>query len=147
LKRPYVACFSLGFAFFLAATLLCDVIARVAIGGEGVGHAIARHAFYAVTEHFGTGMLLVPFLLVTWMSAALAQRKSLRRGLLFLCVTGSILTVMYLLGYLASQQFMAQRMWTAATLAIGFLFFKSIPVVIAALVAFLILRRKARAEA
>ena len=146
LKRPYAACFCLGLAFFLAATLVSDVIARAAIGGEGVGHAISRHAFYAVTQPFGTAMLLVPFLLITWMSAALAQRKSLRRGLVFLGIICCVLTVMYFLAYLASQQFMTQRMWTAATLAIGFLFFKSVPVVIAALVAFLFLRREARVE-
>jgi hypothetical protein len=41
---------------------------------------------------------------------------------------------------------MAQRMWTAATLAVGLLTFKSIPVVIASLLAFLVMRREARVE-
>jgi hypothetical protein len=143
-NRPYVVCFSLGVAFFLVSTLLSDVIARTAIGGEGVGHAISQHVYYATTQPIGTGLLLAPFLLMAWMAASLARRKTMRRGLVLLCTTCSVLVLIYFVGYQNSQQYMAQRMWTAATLAIGFLMFKSIPVVLAGLVAFLIMRRGSR---
>jgi len=145
-KRPYAVCFSLGLAFFLVSTLLSDVIARTTIGGEGVGRAISQHLYYATTQPIGTGLLLVPFLLVAWMAASLARRKTMRRGLVLLCVYLSVLALIYFVGYQDSQQYMARRMWTAATLAIGFLILKSIPVVVVALIAFLILRRGSRVE-
>ena len=144
--RPYVVCFSLGLAFFLLSTLVSDVIARTTVGSDDLGHAISQHVYYAATQPFGTGLLLAPFLLMAWMAASLARRKSMRRGVIFLCAACSVLTLVYFLGYQDSQHYMAQRMWTAATLAIGFLVFKSIPVLIVALVAFLVARRGTRVE-
>ena len=145
-NRPYAVCFSLGVAFFLVSTLLSDVIARTAIGGESVGHAISQHIYYATAQPIGTGLLLAPFLLVAWMAASLSRRKTMKKGLVLLCVTCSTLALIYFLGYQNSQQYMAQHMWTAATLAIGFLMFKSIPVVAAGLVAFLVMRRGSHVE-
>jgi hypothetical protein len=146
LNRPYVVCFSLAVAFFLVSTLLSDVIARTAIGGEGVGHAISQHVYYAATQPIGTGLLLAPFLLMAWMAASLARRKTMTRGLALLCTTCLVLVLIYFVGYQNSQEYMAQRMWTAATLAVGFLAFKSVPVVLAGLGAFLIMRRGRRVE-
>jgi len=145
-RHPYTICFALGTAFFFIATLISDVIARTTVGSEGLGHAISQHLRYAATQPFGTGLLLAPFLLVAWMAASLSLRKSMRRGLILLCAACSVLAVIYFMGYQDSQWHMAQRMWTAATLAIGFLVFKSIPVLAVALVAFLIARRGARVE-
>ena len=144
--RPYNVCFALGLVFFVGSTLVSDVVARTTVGSEGLGHAISQHTYYAVTQPFGTGLLLVPFLLVAWMAASLARRKSMRHGLILLCVASSALAAIYFIGYQNSQHYMAERMWTAATLAIGFLVFKSIPILVATLVAFLIARRGARVE-
>jgi hypothetical protein len=115
-NRPYVVCFSLGVAFFLVSTLLSDVIARTLVGGEGIGHAISQHVYYAATQPFGTVLLLAPFLLMAWMAASLSGRKTMMQGLVLLCVTCSVLTLIYFLGYQNSQQYMTQRMWTAAAL-------------------------------
>jgi hypothetical protein len=145
-NRPYAVCFSLGLAFFLVSTLLSDVVARTTIGGEGVGHAISKHVYFAAIQPFGTALLLAPFLLIAWMAASLARRKTMKRGLVFLCSAASVLAFVYFLGYQDSQHYMVQRMWTAATLAIGFLIFKSIPVVVVALIAFLIMLRGTRVE-
>jgi biotin transporter BioY len=122
------------------------VIARTTIGSEGFGYAISQHAYYAATQPIGTGMLLAPFLLVAWMASSVARRTTQRHGIAFLCITCSVLALMYFLAYQDSQQYMAQRMWTAATLAIGFLAFKSVPVLIVALVIFLIVRHGSRVE-
>jgi hypothetical protein len=144
--RAYATCFSLALAFFIASTMVSDVIARTTIGSEGLVSAISRHAYYAVTQPFGTGILLAPFVLVAWMAASLARRKSLRHGLSFLCATCIVLTLMYFFAYQDSQHYMIRGMWTAATLAIGLLAFKSVPVLVVALVAFLILRRRRAAS-
>jgi hypothetical protein len=77
---PYVVCFSLGVAFFVVSTLLSDVIARTLIGGEGIGHAISQHAYYAITQPFGTALPLAPFLLTAWMAASLARRKTMKQA-------------------------------------------------------------------
>jgi hypothetical protein len=139
--RSYAVCFSIGLVFFLVATLVSDVIARTTIGSDGLGYAFSQHVYYAATQPFGTGLLLAPFLVVAWMAAPLARRKSMRRGVMFLCVACTVLTVIYFLGYQDSQHYMVQRMWTAAVLTIGYLVFKSVPVLIIALVAFLFMRR------
>ena len=144
--RAYVTCFSIAVVFFFVSTLVSDVIARTTIGAEGVGYAISQHVYYAATQPIGTGMLLAPFLLVAWMAASVARRKTMRRGLVFLCATCSVLALMYFFAYQDSQRYMAQRMWTAATLAIGLLAFKSVPVLIVAVVTFLIVRRGPRVE-
>jgi lipid-A-disaccharide synthase-like uncharacterized protein len=139
--HPYTACFSLGLVFFLVATLLSDVIARTTIGSDGLVYAVSQHIHYAATQPFGTGLLLGPFLIVAWMAASLARRKSMRRGVIFLCVACTVLTVIYFLGYQDSQHYLVQGMWTAAVLAIGYLVFKSVPVLLVALMAFLFMRR------
>jgi hypothetical protein len=145
-NRPYTVCLSLGIAFFLVSTLLSDVIARTTIGGEGVGKAISQHIYYATIQPIGTGLLLAPFLLMSWMAASLARRQMMRPGLVLLCVACSVLALIYFVGYQNSQQYMEQRAWTAASLAVGLLAFKSIPVVFLGLVAFLIMRRASRVE-
>ena len=144
--RAYVTCFAIAVGFFLVSTLVSDVIARTTIGSEDFGYAISKHVYYAATQPIGTGMLLAPFLLVAWMASSLARRKTMSRGLVFLCLACSVLALMYFLGYQESQRYMAQRMWTAATLAVGLLAFKSVPVLIVALVTFLIVRRGPRVE-
>ena len=144
--RPYAICFALGLAFFLLSTLVSDVIARTTVGSEDFGYAISQHAYYAAVEPLGTGLLLAPSLLVAWMAGFLARRKSLQRGLIFLFAACSVLALIYFFGYQDSQHYMAERMWTAATLAVGFLVFKSIPGLVVALVAFLIARRGSRVE-
>lgn len=137
----HITCFSIALTFFLVSTLVSDVVARTSIGSEGLGYSISQHAYYAVSQPIGTGMLLAPFLLVAWMASSIARRKTMSRGTAFLCITCSVLALMYFLAYLHSQQYIAQGMWTAATLAIGLLPFRSIPVLIGSLVIFLIMRR------
>ena len=99
-NRPYFVCFAIGVGFFLVSNLLGDVIARVTISDEAVGHAISQHVYYAITGPIGTAV-----------------------------------------GYQESQLYMTKRMWTAAALSVGFLMFKSVPVLAVCLVAFLIMRR------
>jgi hypothetical protein len=142
----YLTCFSIAGVFFLVSTLVSDVIARTTIGSEGFGYAVSQHAYYAATQPIGTGMLLAPFFLVAWMASSIARRTSQLRGTVFLCIACSVLALMYFFAYQDSQHYMAQRMWTAATLAIGFLAFKSVPVLIVALITFLIVRRGPRVE-
>ena len=65
----------------------------------------------------------------------------MKQGLALLVIFSTILAAIYFWGYQESQLYMTKRMWTAAALSVGFLMFKSVPVLVACLVAFLILRR------
>jgi hypothetical protein len=125
--RPYPAFFGFAALLFLAATLGSDIVARTTVGGEDLGKAITEHAYYAVVQPIGTAMLLAPFLLLGWMSASLAKRKGFEEGLGVFLIGTLLLGFMYFSGYQDSQSYMEQRMWTAATLAVGLLPFKSVP--------------------
>jgi hypothetical protein len=114
----------------VAATLGSDVLARTSVGGDSLGKAVGEHAYYAAVQPIGTAMLLAPFLLLAWMSASLAKRKGFDRGLRVFLLGALLLGFMYFSGYQDSQSYMKQRMWTAATLAIGLLPFKSIPLLL-----------------
>jgi hypothetical protein len=144
--RSYTLCFSVAAGFFIFSTLISDTIARMTIGGEGFVDAISEHVYYAAVQPLGTALLLAPFLLVAWMAGALIRRRTTRRGIIFLCITCSVLALMYFGAYQNAQDFLAQRMWTAAALTVGLLAFKSIPVLVVALIAFLFSRRGSHVE-
>jgi hypothetical protein len=146
LNRRYSICFSIGVAFFLVATVLSDVIARTAIGGEGIRKALAEHVHYALIEPVGTAFLLAPFLASAWIAASLIPDNRTRQGFLLLSVPCMVLAFMYYVGYQDSQRYLAQHMWTAAALAVGLLPFRSVPIVLLGWVVFLILRKESRVE-
>ena len=128
--RPYPAFFGFAALLFIAATLGSDVAAKISVGGVGLGEAITEHAHYAVTQPIGTVMLLAPFILLSWMSASLAKCKGFEKGLGVFILGAFLLMLMYFSGYQDSQAYMKQRMWTAATLSIGLLPFKSVPLLL-----------------
>ncbi|MGH2507635.1 MAG: hypothetical protein ACRDHZ_09580 [Ktedonobacteraceae bacterium] len=119
-----------GIIFFLIATLMSDVIARISVGNERMVRAISEHLHYAVTQPIGTLLLLCPFLILSWMSASLSKRKGRGIGLGFLVASGLALTSIYFFGYQASQAYLQQRMWTAAALSVGLLPVESVPVIL-----------------
>jgi hypothetical protein len=128
--RPYPAFFGFAVLLFLATTLGSDVVARTTVGGEALGHAISEHAYYALVQPIGTALLIAPFLLLGWMSASLAKRKGFNGGLGVFFLGAFMLGVMYFSGYQDSQNYTRQKMWTAATLSIGLLPFKSVPLLL-----------------
>jgi hypothetical protein len=146
--RPYLAFFAFAALLFLAATLGSDIVARTTVGGEGLGKAITEHAYYAFVQPIGTAMLLAPFLLLGWMSASLAKRKRFDGGLGVFLLGALLLGFIYFIGYQDSQSYMKQRMWTAATLSVGLLPFKSVPLLLICLgFRWLVARKKDEAKA
>jgi hypothetical protein len=128
--RPYPAFFGLAVLLFLLATAGSDVVARTTVSGEVVGKAVAEHFYYALVQPIGTAMLLTPFALLGWMSASLAKRRGFDRGLVLFLIGALLLGVMFFSAYQDSQNYMSQKMWTAATLSIGLLPFKSVPLLL-----------------
>src|SRR5262245_49648074 len=145
--RPYFTFFGLSLLLFFAATFGSDVVARTSVGGESIAEAVSRHLYYAATQPLGTAMLLAPFLLLGWMAASAATRQGFDAGLGVFLLGVLLLGFTYFSGYQDSQEFSKQRKWTAATLAIGFLPYKSIPLLLICLgFRWLLVRKKAGAE-
>lgn len=142
-NHPYRAFFGFAALLFLAATLGSDVVARTTVAGEGLGQAIREHSYHALAQPIGTVLLAAPFFLLGWMSASLARRKGFKGGLGVFFLGAFLLGAMYFSGYQESQNYMRQKMWTAATLSVGLLPFKSIPLLLICLgVRWLVARNK-----
>jgi hypothetical protein len=146
-ERPYLTFFGLSLLLFVAATFGSDVLARTSVGGQPIATAAAEHLYYAGIQPIGTAMLLAPFVLLGWIAASAVKRKGFDAGLGIFLLGVLLLGVMYFSGYQDSQGFMKERKWTAATLSIGLLPFKSIPLLLLCLgFRWFVVRRKVHAE-
>ena len=137
----YLGYLGIALAAFVAIAGGLEIVARVGIGGQALARAASETAHYATVQPVGTLMAFAPFAAVAWICASLA-RVSRRRAMLLMTACVAILALLYYGGYADSQRFMQQRAWTAAALAAGLLPFKSIPVVVIALVLRLFWGRK-----
>lgn len=146
--HPYRTFIVLAIVPFILATLGSDVVARSGVYGESIGTAISEHLHYAAIQPMGTAMLLAPFLVLAWMAASLAKRKNFDSGLGVFLLGAVLLGFTYFSGFQDSQHYMKQRMWTAASLSVGLLPLKSIPVLVICLVVrWLVARRRHEAKA
>jgi hypothetical protein len=145
-ERPYSSFIVLGLVLAVVVSLLSDVASRVSIAGESLGYAIEQHTHYAAAFPISTLVEAVPFLLLGLLAAAFSRRKGFQRSLVMFIAGAFVLAVLYFGAYQDSQRFMLRHMWTAAALSVGFLTFKSVPVLLVCLVAGLLLPRQ-RSEA
>jgi hypothetical protein len=128
--RRYAVYFGASVLMGLISTLGADVLARVMVQGADVATSVSEHARYAVIEPLSSAFLYTPFLLLGWMSASLARRKGFGRALAVFVPGMLLLAALYFHGYHASQMYMTQRAWTAATLSVAFLPIKSVPLLL-----------------
>ena len=141
-------------AFFAAAAVmyvLCegafDVLARVRIGGQSTSKAVAETGHYLLVQPLGLLLSFAPFAAIAWICSSLA-RISRAAALSLFALSMFVFAYLYFVGHNNSQLYMQQRMWTAASLAVGLIPFKSVPIVLIALgFRFIIARRKAVATA
>ena len=144
--RPYSTFVGLAVLLAIVATLGSDVVARTSIGGQSFAAAAKEHLYYAATQPVGTALLIAPFLLLGWIAASAAKQKGLEAGFAVFLAGAILLGLMYFSDYQDSRISMKERRWTAATLSIGFLPFKSIPLLLLCLgVRWLIVRKRAAA--
>jgi hypothetical protein len=140
-KWPYTSFLAFGALVFILATLGSDVIARTRLSGDGLWQAASQHAHYAAVQLIGTALLLAPFLLLGWMSGSAATRKTFGAGLCVFFFGTLLLGFMYFVGYQDAETFAREGKWTAATLSVGMLPFKSaVPLMICLGVRWLVLR-------
>lgn len=119
---------------YLIADYFFEIIARVVVGNDSLLHATTETAYYAAVQPVGTLMLLAPFAALGLVASSIANRKSNRAGIVVLSVGILVLGFMYLIGHIDSERFMAEKKWTAATLSVGLLPYKTIFVVFVLLV-------------
>ncbi len=146
-EHPYRSFFAIGVFAFLIATIGFETTARIAVRDQGLLQALTESGYYAAVQPIGTVLLLLPFLLLSWMTSSLAKRTDLTSGLVLLLSGLFLLCALYLPGQIDSQRYMEQRMWTAATLSVGLLPLKSILILVVCLITrWLIVRKRQAAD-
>jgi len=121
---------------FVAATTGADLFARTSIGGETIANALNDHLYYALVQWLGTLFLLMPFVAVAFICAAVETRARTRSAVAIFGVGMLTLLYFYFVGHQDAQHALLAQRWTAAALSIGLLpFFVGVPVVAAAVVA------------
>jgi MFS family permease len=146
-NRPYLTFLALAIGAFAFADIGFEIFARVWIDRNTIGKATSETLYYWATQPTGTAMLLAPFLLLGWMAASLARKRTFNRGLLLFGIGVVALGALYFVGHIGAEQAMHDRKWTAAALSVGLLPFQSIPVLFLALVTRLLMGRRQRESA
>ena len=145
--RRYAVFFAIAIAMFLLIVDGFDILARIRIGGESLTQALSQTAHYSLVQPLGTLLTLAPFAAIAWISGSLAN-VSWNRAFILMAVCFAVFALLYYGGHMDSQKLMQQRKWTAASLAVGLIPFKSLAVVVAALVVRLLIgRSRASAKA
>jgi hypothetical protein len=105
-----------------------DIFARISIRSEKLITALGESLYFNGIQIVGTLMLIAPFLVLGGMAVVASKNGGLRRGWCFFICGVLPLMGLYLRGILAANHFLEQEKWTASSLSIGLLPFKSIPI-------------------
>jgi hypothetical protein len=138
-QRPRLLFGILSMLCFFVSTNGFDTLARVLVAHQPFGAALNESGYYAIIQPIGTLMLAAPFLVAGLLSVAVLRRADLVKASLFFVVVVAILDWFYFLGYWNAQHAILERKWTAASLSIGLLPFISIPVIIIAAIAVMVI--------
>jgi hypothetical protein len=143
----YLAFFGAAAVAYLLADVTFDVLARVRIGGQSASEALTETIHYMLVQPLGLLLSFAPFAAIAWISCSLS-RVSWAGALSLFALSMGVFAYMYFAGHNNSQMYLQQRMWTAASLAVGLIPFKSVPIVLIALgFRFVISRRHAPQKA
>jgi hypothetical protein len=88
-----------------------------------------------------TVLLYAPFVALALMADAVERKASRIRAVLFFGFFACVFGWLYLRGYWSAEIALAQGHWTAASLSVGLLPFKSVPVLAVAGVSALLIRK------
>ncbi len=132
MKQEYKVFISSSLLTALISIMLFDVTARIMIRTQPFTKALNESVYYLVTQPIGTLMLLVPFLIVGWVSAIASRDSKQWKGWsYFICGIG-VLFYLYFNGQMNASCYIEQKQWTASALSVGLLPFYSIPALIIA---------------
>ena len=122
------------------------ILAKVQVANQAFDAALQDTVQGALENPIGILVSVAPYVAIALICASLARiDRNWAVGLLVSCLF--LFGVMYYSGHMQSQEYMLGRKWTAASLAVGLVPFKSLLIVIAAFVLRIILGRRRVPEA
>jgi hypothetical protein len=140
-SSPHLFFLIAGIGLYLIASVGFEILARVVVGGESLSYAISETIQSIATQPIANLMLLAPFIALAWLGGALARVSRYRAIMLF--ILGSlILSAVYYHGHMNAQTYTHEHKWTAASLSVGLIPLKSIPVLLVLLIAKVFLERR-----
>ena len=143
----YLAFFGTAALMYVLMDVAFDVLARVQIRGQSTSEALTETTHYLFVQPLGLLLSFAPFAAIAWICCSLS-RVSWAAALSLFALSMAVFAYMYFAGHNNSQMYMQQRMWTAASLAVGLIPFKSVPIALIALgFRFVISRRHATQKA
>lgn len=140
--------FSRAFLFLAFFTyLVCDLVfaiyARVNIGTDSLMHSVTESLYYMGVQPVALILGVGPFIFLGWLSASVAAIRGILAAILIFGIGALLLGNMYFWGHIDSQSSMLLQHWTAATLSVGLLPFKSIVVLVPLYIVKLLIKRNA----
>lgn len=130
--KLHVLYWGIGLLAFFVATNGCETLASMALAQKSFAIAAHESVRYTIAQPMGALLLALPFFVISGLSAELARAFSLQRGFLFFFAAFTCVAYLYCTAYWDAQHALLEGRWTASTLLIGLLPFKSIPVLIVA---------------
>jgi hypothetical protein len=115
---------------FLAATAGSDAIVSMTNGGQSLADALSEHFYWARVEFVGTLALFAPFAFLAAIAWWVENNTGTWKASLLFAAPTIYLIYSYFEGYQASQIAASHKLWTAATVSIGFLPLRAAPVVL-----------------
>ena len=145
--RRYLTFGAASLLAYVVTTFGARVLTRMRYRDEGFTETLSEILGYVQPLSLWQALEVAPFLLLGAISASLAHQSFTRAMGLFVAGLLSF-AAMYYFGYMDTEAYMAQRGWTAASIAAGLIPFKNLGVLVIILGARIFLgRRNARAEA
>lgn len=133
-------------AVFAVADPGFDLLVRLSVLQSHFTQALGETLHDVAARPVGALLRLVPFLLLGWMAASLARRKTMSHGARLFLLGAAILSLMYFEGHVEADHAMLRQRWDAATFAIGQLPYRSIPILLALLALRFVMAKAPRAK-
>ncbi|MCA1594746.1 MAG: hypothetical protein LC754_19385 [Acidobacteria bacterium] len=129
IPKRYYSWGGLALLLGVAVILSSDTYARASVANETPGGAFSTSIHYLLVQPIGTIFLLLPYLVVGIVASFFAKvEHNLKSWCLFICGVAPLMAL-YFQGYMSAQQAILEKKWTAASLAVGFLPFVSVPAI------------------
>jgi hypothetical protein len=120
------------------------VITRGAVAGEAPMRALLDWIHLAMSQPLATLLLAMPFIAAELTAVEIERVANRRTAQVVFFASLAAISCIYLAGYWAAQHAAVRRDWQAASLALGLMPFKSMPVLVLAALAGLYSRTKFR---
>jgi hypothetical protein len=120
----------------LGALVLCtagwSIVARMALSGEAPLRALLDTIHMAMSQPLATVLLAMPFVAIEMIAVEIERVANRRTAQVVFLASLAVIAGVYLAGYWTAQHAAARRDWPAASLALGLMPFKSIPILLVA---------------